>query len=472
MKKRSRSVKKKRPQPKVGPKSVSVSLVPEIPFEVAVTPESGTKSAFATDSIPTVSNLHRYRHPFDKMIEAARLLQREDITVHKVTEFTLSASCPRKKFESFFQAKLVEKTPEKGKLLPGGYTYLTPETRIEPPAVEGLRDLVERVYIQPPPIFFAGERSIPPFFNDKFRLRVPGDIAQIMRATSVHQRQITGRGVRVAMADTGFYFHPYFQEQGYNFLGVAAPDVIDHTSDSSGHGTGECANLFATAPGINFVGVKMGPNLTLAFKTAVELRPQVMTNSWGFSVDVPNSTMPNFLKPLHLAVLDAVSKGITVCFSAGNGHFGFPGSMPEVISVGGVVVDQDLNYSATKYTSGFDSTWFPGRSTPDICGLCGVPPTADYIILPVQQGAALEKSGGWGAFSGTSAASPMVAGVIALLLEVDRTLTPEQIRSILKYTARDITAGVNAHNRPAVPGPDGATGFGLVDAERAVNVLL
>jgi serine protease AprX len=221
----------------------------------------------------------------------------------------------------------------------------------------------------------------------------------------VHRRGITGKGVRVAMADTGFYRHPYFIEQGYNFLCVTTPDTIDHTIDGNGHGTGECANLFATAPGINFVGVKMGPSTTLAIKTATELRPQVMTNSWGYSVDVPNSTMPNFLVPLYLAVLDAVSKGITVCFSAGNGHFGFPGSIPEVISVGGVVVDANLAYSATPYTSGFDSTWFPGRSTPDVCGLCGVPPTADYIVLPVQAGAALEKQSGWGAFSGTSAAS-------------------------------------------------------------------
>ena len=171
------------------------------------------------------------------------------------------------------------------------------------------------------------------------------------------------------MPDSGFYYHPYFREQGYNFLSVVSPYVTDHTSDSIGHGTGECANLFSTAPGINFVGVKMG-NPTLAFKTAVDLRPDVITCSWGYNSDRPGTQMPNWLKPLYLSVLDAVSRGIAVFFSTGNGHYGFPGSMREVISVGGVYVDEKLKYTATKYTSGFDSTWFPGRRTPDVCGRC------------------------------------------------------------------------------------------------------
>jgi subtilisin family serine protease len=445
----------------------------DVAIEVTVQPEPGGRSAFANGMLPNVASLDAYRVPMDKMVEAARRLQQQGVVVHKVSDLSISASCSKRQFEALFATRLVEKPmPAVKQGMAETQTYLAPDTHVSPPAVEGLRDLVERVYVQVPPIFFAGERALPPFWNDKFRLRVPVDVADLMRANAVHKRGITGTGVRVAMCDTGFYRHPYFVEQGYNFLAVTTPDAIDHTVDGNGHGTGECANLFATAPGINFVGVKMGPSTTLAIKTATELRPQVMTNSWGYSVDGPLATMPNWLVPLYLAVLDAVSQGVTVCFSAGNGHYGFPGSMPEVISVGGVVVDANLDYRATTYTSGFDSTWFPGRRTPDVCGLCGEPPTADYIVLPVQAGAALEKQGGWGAFSGTSASSPMVAGVCALLKEVDPRLTPEQVRNILKHTARDITAGTNAHGKAAAPGPDGATGFGLVDASRAVEVLV
>lgn len=445
----------------------------DVNFEVVVNSAGQSKSIFDEDAYPTAANIDDYRPPKNRSIELARKLQKNGITVHHIGEFSISASCPEKKFESFFKTRIRDNRLPRKAQAPSDYVMRAPgkSDSWKLPTVDGLDQLIERAYIQHDPIFFSGERLIPPFWNDKFRLRVPADVAQILRATSVHKRNITGRGVRVVMPDTGFYHHPYFVEQGYNFLAVTAPDTLDHTTDNHGHGTGECANLFATAPGINFIGLKMG-NTTLAIKTATELRPDIITNSWGYSVDGPITSMPNYLKPLYLAVLNAVSKGITVCFSAGNGHYGFPGSMPEVISVGGVIVDQDLNYSATKYTSGFKSTWFPGRNVPDVSGLCGTPPKADYIILPVQNGAALDKADGWGAFSGTSAACPMVAGVCALLKEADTDLTPNDIKSILKYTARDITTGQNAHGKKAVPGPDLATGFGLVDAERAIETIL
>jgi hypothetical protein len=82
------------------------------------------------------------------------------------------------------------------------------------------------------------------------------------------------------MPDSGFYHHPYFVAQKYNFLSVTAPDNCDHTTDYVGHGTGECANLFATAQGINFIGIKMGSwqyndasNATLAIKNRHRTAP-------------------------------------------------------------------------------------------------------------------------------------------------------------------------------------------------------
>ncbi|UCE36201.1 MAG: S8 family serine peptidase [Thermoplasmata archaeon] len=445
----------------------------EVNFEIVVKNVDSGRSMFEKEAFPSLGNLDMYRTPTDRNIEVAWKLQKHNITVHHVGDFSISASCTAKQFEKLFKTRISRiKLPAKYKV-PKEYVMYAPKKGApwKLPTKYGLDEIIEKAYIQHPPIFFAAERSIPPQWTDKFRLRVPVDVAQIMRASSVHRSGITGLNVKVAMPDTGFYQHPYFTDHGYNFLAVTAPDKTNHTRDTHGHGTGECANLFATAPGINFIGVKMG-NPTLAFKTAVELGPNIITNSWGYSLDYPGTQMPNWLKPLYLTILSAVARGITVVFAAGNGHYAFPASMPEVISVGGVYVDEKLNYSATKYTSGFKSTWFPGRQVPDVSGLCGIPPRADYIVLPVQSKAMLEKSNGWGAFSGTSAAAPMVAGVCALIKEADPSSTPADIKNILKFTARDIIRGRNAHGKVAKPGPDEATGFGLVDAERALEAVL
>lgn len=450
----------------------------EVHFEVSVTPEEGMRSVFRTEALPTPASVDRYRCPRERGEEVARKLQRHGVAVLQVGDFSLSASCPAARFEELFGTTLSERRPyaDQPGLKGSDLAYLAPASGVPwaPPQLDGLDRLIERAYIQPPPVTLANEREIPPLWKDKFRLRVPVDVAQLMSASPVHRRGLTGKGVRVAMVDTGFYHHPYFQEQGYNFLAVTAPDAVDHTTDPSGHGTGECANLFATAPGINFIGVKWGANATLAFRTAVELAPDIITNSWLTAQEGtnPNSTMPNWAKPLYLLVLDAIARGITVCFAAGNGHRAFPGNVPEVLSVGGVHVTDRLQYEASDYTSGYSSVWFPGRQIPDVCGLVGMQPNADYIVLPVQHGAALEKANtGWGAFSGTSAATPMVAGVCALLKQADSSLSPEGIKNILKHTARDIVNGKNFQGAIARPGPDGAVGHGLADAQRAVEVI-
>jgi subtilisin family serine protease len=75
---------------------------------------------------------------------------------------------------------------------------------------------------------------------------------------------------------------------------------------------------------------------------------------------------------------------------------------------------------------------------------------------------------GWKVMEGcTSAAAPQIAGVVALLLQKDPTLSPKQIKTILCKTARDVSAGRTASNKNAAVGNDLATGAGLVDALKA-----
>lgn len=443
-------------------------------LEIVVFPDEGRPSMFADGVFPSIETLDLFAASPMRQIACARKLGTLGFTIEKLGRFSISASVWASRFAEFFAADLVEEVRDGQRTLapPPGGAFRVPE-------VEGLDGIIERAYVQRPPHYFAAERGLPPAAvppdgADRFRLRVPDDVALLMGAHGVHRRGITGKGVTVAMPDNGFYRHPYFDAHGYNYLAVAAPDTSDISSDGSGHGTGISANLLAVAPGVNFIGIKQ-ENKTLGFKTAVEMGPDIITCSWAAELEDAAPEMPNNLKPFHLAVLDAVAQGITVVAAAGNEQKrGFPASMPEVISVGGVHVDRDMTYRASDYTSGFASTWFPGRQTPDMCGLCGSAAEEDYIVLPVPQAAhgGNVARDGWYAFSGSSSSAPMVAGVCALLKEAKPGLSPSEIRNLMKYTARDITEGTNSNGRDARPGPDGATGYGLVNAARAVDAVL
>jgi subtilisin family serine protease len=200
------------------------------------------------------------------------------------------------------------------------------------------------------------------------------------------------------------------------------------------------------------------------------------------------SELPNNMAALEAEIQSAVGKGIIVVFSAGNGHYSFPGMMPDVISAGGVFVDHDGSMQASNYASAFHSKIYPGRSVPDFSGLVGLLPRASYIMLPIPPGSDLDREmsqpddqgnpgdgtaigDGWAAFSGTSAAAPQLAGVCALLLEKNPGLTPSDVKSILRRSARSVTRGSAnpssdeaGKGEPAGPGDTGAAGAGLVDA--------
>jgi subtilisin family serine protease len=118
---------------------------------------------------------------------------------------------------------------------------------------------------------------------------------------------------------------------------------------------------------------------------------------------------------------------------------------------------------------------------PDFCGLVGRSDngTAPLIQLPVQPSSALDalppngaSDDGWGIFSGTSAACPQVAGIVALLLAKDPSLSVSDVRDILRDSAHDVVVGHSSMGDAAGPGPDAATGAGLVNARDAWATLL
>jgi serine protease AprX len=457
-------------------------------FEAVVKSESG-KSMFADDTVISQEDLKDFAPPAGRATQAATVLQSSGCRIHHIGTYSVSGDAPPPVWEKLFNTKVKLSSHLFSSTHPGlgkvsywsnikGAAFRIPEK---------LQGLIDRAYPQPPPTFF--ESPLPPRVR-YHHLRVPADIAMVLRARPVHERGVSGKGVLVAMPDTGFYKHPFYAWHGYNYNGTLSPDAHQVQRDDYGHGTAEAANIFSCAPDIDFVGVKMGGNTTLAFKAASDLYPAVMTNSWGYHLPGLN-TLPNFLKPLEAAVKEAVHlRGITVCFSAGNGHVGFPGMMPDVISVGGVYAHDtmsgdDFKLEASNYASSFDSLIYPGRHVPDLCGLVGMKPRAIYIMLPTQPGNTIDTGlagigfpnkdetgpkDGWAVISGTSAASPQVAGVCALLKQVQPGLSPGLVKAILRASARDVKLGKSNMGQPAGDGYDGATGAGLVDGHAAYKL--
>ncbi|MDA4848626.1 S8 family serine peptidase [Hoeflea poritis] len=455
-------------------------------FEAAVVSDGW--SMFTSDTSLTPENIGKLSPPQERCTEAAKALKALGFTVRHIGTYSISGEGPRRLWENVFGTKVQRRSELISEAHPslGKMSYLShkADTPFEIPTV--LRGLVERAYPQRPPTFY--ESPLPPRVN-YHHLQVPADVSMILRSDVARKDGVTGKGVLVAMVDSGFYKHPFYSWHGYNYNATLAPDAIDVDQDANGHGTAEAANIFASAPDIDFIGVKMGGNATLAFKTASDLHPAIMTNSWGYSIQ--NPPLPNSLLPLQAAVIEAVAvRGITVCFSAGNGHWGWPGQMPEVISVGGVfahsdIVGNDFDLEASNYASSFDSNLYPGRHVPDVCGLVGMQPRGIYIMLPVPPQSQIDTGlaggvfpngdetaadDGWAVISGTSASSPQIAGVCALLKQLQPGISPTLMKSILMASARDVKAGQSNHGQPAGNGHDGATGAGLVDANVACQL--
>lgn len=142
------------------------------------------------------------------------------------------------------------------------------------------------------------------------------------------------------------------------------------------------------------------------------------------------------------AIAYAVAHGVVVCAAMGNAGAGagpsFPAAYPDVVAVG--AIDSADARAAFSQVGPHIDIAAPGVG----------------ILSTVWDN-------GFSTMSGTSMATPHVAGVAALVLSCNPGLTAAQVADILRQTARPL------RDRPADPIPNNNYGFGCVDAEAAVN---
>jgi len=484
--------------------STDRATLPEIVYAEAVVQSSYGPSLLDATTPATSTTVPQFYAEPATLQQAIDRLSAQGLTVLDVGRTSITVGAPPAVYERAFGTQLVPREVAAIK----EFSQRTTTTLIDsldshPPGEIEMKGewqpLLAGVAINEPVYYFSAATQAPaamPPPSDVPYLQVPQDLVARLNAAPLHRMNLKGQGVRVAMIDTGWYNHPFFERQGWRAKVVLAPGSTDPDLDANGHGTGESANLLALAPEIDLTMVKAdvalggkyrNVNSIAAFRTAMAQRPDIITCSWG--TDLREPTLSPYDRALAAVVADAVRRGIVVVFAAGNGHWGFPAQHPDVIAVGGVY--QHLagplapQLEASDYASSFVSQVYGRRQVPDVCGLVGRRPYGAYIQLPVPPGSECDRAcadradgtdadDGWATFSGTSAAAPQVAGVCALLKQIDPGLSPQEMKTVLQNTARDVVQGRSnpmATGDGAGIGPDGATGHGLVDGARAAVAL-
>lgn len=468
------------------------SSLPKLLFAQASPHSIGGVSMFDVDGPVDADMVENFMSDDDLIERCARALADAGFQVLGASPYTINIAAPISTYERAFNTSIIAHELPTLKNLGKKDTatfFSTDDTSrfgLIHTAGTAFEDLIEGVAIEVPRYYFAANALAPK--KAYWHLAVPHDVSLGCNADKAHRAGITGKGVKVSMVDSGFFAHPFFAARGYRVQPVTlGPGTVNAAVDDNGHGTAESANIFSVAPDAELWPVKMSfANSLGSFNAAVALAPDIITCSWGSDIRAASLGAADIA--LAVSVADAVARGITVVFSAGNGHFGFPGQHPDVISAGGVFMDAAGALRASDYASGFASPVYAGRNAPDVCGLVGMKPKAAYIMLPLQPGCAIDvslagavhpngdetpNSDGWAAISGTSAAAPQLAGVAALIKQACPRLTPAEVRDIMVRTAIDVTTGncnTSSSGAAAGPGTDLATGAGLVDAHAAVLV--
>jgi subtilisin family serine protease len=302
----------------------------------------------------------------------------------------------------------------------------------------------------------------------------------------------------VAVLDNGVDSnHPDLMDNlvpGYDFYDDDnTPDPANAGDLNDFHGTA-CAGLIA-AEGNNTIGVtgitwnckimpirifthdgsKQGElatdaDLATAIRWAAAHGADILSNSWYLDRAAP---------VIHSAIVDVTThngmggngKGCIVLFCAGNGSgpVAYPAKYPEVIAVG-----------ATNHNDHY--TWYSNYG-PELD--IAAPSGGGVVVRNLEEYARLSTDLLWTTdilgdegysrfnedpnlldytekMSGTSGATPIAAGVAALILSVEPNLTGDEVRHFLERSAKDL----------GDPGRDDYYGWGRVDARAALDMVL
>jgi serine protease len=311
----------------------------------------------------------------------------------------------------------------------------------------------------------------------------------------------TGSGVVVGVVDTGYRPHADLAGQilqGYDFISdtSVANDGNGRDSDASDPGDwinpGECGPGDPAAfEGSSWHGTHVSGTIAaltnnangvagIAFNAKI-VPARVLGKCGGFTSDIADaiiwvsggsvSGVPANANPVKVinislggsgacdnttqnAINSARSRGTSVIVAAGNSNADAANFSPANCS--GVVTVASVNRSGGRsYFSNFGASVEVAAPGGDMRTSA-----SNGILSTLNAGSTTPGADSYAFYQGTSMATPHVVGVVALMLSVKPSLTPDQVTSILQSTARPFPATCSQ------------CGSGIVDALAAVNAAI
>jgi serine protease AprX len=314
-------------------------------------------------------------------------------------------------------------------------------------------------------------------------------------ADDLHKRTHNGNWLRgmdvgVAVIDSGVYWDAETKmilstRLQHQFMGqadfiqttcIAGIQKSDHcftdfnnSLDGYGHGThvaGSIANKLTEERTGTFLGVApdarilsarvLGNDGTGSYETVIKGIQWVVDNRAAYNVKVMNlslsayATVPYFVDPLNRAVEKAWLAGITVVAAAGNtgphaSTITVPGNDPYVITVGAVSSNRTPGYWRDDVVPMWSATGptHDGFAKPDviapgsqIVSYMYNDPTGVNTPMLARLHPDYAATATLFRMNGTSMATAITSGVVALMLQVNPALTPDQVKYRLMATAR------------------------------------
>jgi serine protease AprX len=291
----------------------------------------------------------------------------------------------------------------------------------------------------------------------------------VIGATSLWNstNKLQGKGIGVAVVDSGIYktkelktrikanvnFNPKYHNglDRYGHGTFVAGILAGKGSESNG-------KYIGVAPKANLLNVRVADDQGMLYESdVIDALQWVYNNKAKYNIRVVNLSLNSSVaqsyntSPLSAAVEILWFNGIVVVVSAGNNGNSTiypPANDPFVITVGatddkGTVSTAD-DTMATFSASGVTESGF---AKPDLVApgrmIIGLLPENDKLNMSANRSSnRLDKT--YFKMSGTSVSAPMVSGAVALLLQDEPNLTPDQVKYRLMATANKNWSGYNA----------------------------